>query len=633
MLRSFIVFFLKKYGILTGFVFLLLSQSVYSSDLYKGPENYFLLKAKSLKLHEKRYWHILLHYYKTPLGFKSRIDDPDFFISESGKSDPEAELRETISHLLGSGYDKKNVCRFYARYKWLKSELDPDNKLTKDIQCEDIENIKPETAAVIFPTYYMNNPASMFGHTFLTISSEYTNMRLADSVNYAAEANTNNGINFAIRGIFGFFKGYYAVMPYYKKIQEYSDINQRDIWEYKLNLTPDELKKMVWHIKELNQIYTDYYFFKENCSFNLLYLIEAARPEINLTKRFKMVVIPIDTIKAMKQENLIDSVKFRPSKTTVIKTRLENLSKSEQKTAKDLVYSKNPRQLLNQSGLNKNQSIMLADFALDLIQYLYIEEKIEKKHYKKQFLKLLKLRSLLGKYDEKTEIDIPEKPDKGHDSARISAAFGVSDNDIFQEIRFRPAFTDMTDTDYIHDKGAKIEFLDTRLRYYSEKNNLMVEHLDFIDIMSVSPRDEIFKPVSWKVNTGLIRKKNHNLKNGLIYQLNTGGGFGYKLFDSNYIGYSMFEQRAEFGGNIKNSFNIGAGLSAGVFGMLTDNIKLNVSTRYLRFIGDDKHSLFESDISANYKLSTNNHLTFELGYENIRKTDELEYSAVWNYFF
>jgi hypothetical protein len=479
----------------------------------------------------------------------------------------------------------------------------------------------------------MNNPASMFGHTFLTINSSYKNMRLADSVNYAARANTTNGVDFAIRGVFGFFKGYYAVMPYYKKIQEYSDINQRDIWEYKLNLSKEEVRKMIWHITELNNIYTDYYFFKENCSYNLLYLIEAARPEANLVNKFKTVVIPIDTIKAMKEEKLIDSVDFRPSKTTSIKHRQQLLTKKDQKLAKLLIENQTPEKLLEKQNLNSDKKIKILDLSIELTQFFLVDKKISEQKYKKRLLNLLKLRSSLGKAREKNEIIIPDRPDLGHDSNRITISSGISEDDFFQELRFRPAFTDLSDTDYVQDKGVKIEFLDTKIRYISEDKNLFLEQLDLLDIKSISPRDEIFKPVSWKVKTGLTRKINHNEKDALIYQLETGGGLAWNILSDKYIGYGLIEQRTEAGGNLKHNFDIGLGISSGIIALPFKNLKINIYSRFLRFLADDCHSLFESGISNNFKVSRNNHLTFEFLYENTRKHDNTQALISWNFFF
>jgi hypothetical protein len=629
----FVFSILKKYKTSKGFVFLFLLVPAICHS-FEGSQNYLLEKASSLNLHNDRYWHILLHYHKTITGYKSRIDDPGYFLAENGKTDPQAELIETIKYLFGSQENNSApVCRFYARYRWLKQKLDPDNIVSDDLKCDKIENIKPGQVSVIFPTYYMNNPASMFGHTFLTINTRYKSARLSDSVNYAARADSTNGVDFAIRGIFGFFKGYYAVMPYYKKIQEYSDINQRDIWEYRLNLTENEVRKMIWHITELENIYTDYYFFKENCSYNLLYLIEAARPETNLVKRFKTVVIPVDTIKAMKDEDLIESADFRPSRTSSIRYRQSLLSKNEQKLAKLLIKSKHPGKILEKENLNRQTKINVLDLSIELTRYFLVDKKISKENYKSVLISLLRLRSTLGKSEIEIQPEIPERPDLGHDSNRITLSAGISDDDFFQELRFRPAFTDLSDTDYVQDKGVKIEFLDTKIRYFTKDKRLFLEQLDLLDIKSISPRDEIFRPISWKVETGFIRKLNHRKENALIYQLGTGGGFAWNISSDKYIAYTLFEQRAEAGGNLKNNFDLGLGMSGGLIALPHKNFKVNIFSRFLRFVPDDCHSLFEAGITNNFKVSRNNHLTFEFFYENIRKNDNTEAVVSWNFFF
>ena len=51
------------------------------------------------------------------------------------------------------------------------------------------------------------------------------------------------------------------MLPYYEKIKEYSNLENRDIWEYSLEFTPDEVERMLLHLWELKDIYTDYYFF------------------------------------------------------------------------------------------------------------------------------------------------------------------------------------------------------------------------------------------------------------------------------------------------------------------------------------------------------------------------------------
>ena len=74
-------------------------------------------QAIAEKLHEDEYWLVLLHYKHGILGFESKIDDPDFFISEKGKIDPLAELEATIRLFFqdDTAKVKDALCRFSAR--------------------------------------------------------------------------------------------------------------------------------------------------------------------------------------------------------------------------------------------------------------------------------------------------------------------------------------------------------------------------------------------------------------------------------------------------------------------------------------------------------------------------------------
>ncbi|ETR72302.1 MAG: hypothetical protein OMM_07592 [Candidatus Magnetoglobus multicellularis str. Araruama] len=218
--------------------------------------------VNDIQLYNHRYWFILIHYQTNIFGnVESLIDDPDFFLAADGKINPRSELESTIKLFFNGTLDPSDpkICQFIARYTWLKEQLKTVHPSLPEYECH-ISNVKAKSATLAFPTYFMNNPASMFGHTLLIIETEYPNKLLNHAVNYAAQTDTTNGFLFAFNGIFGLFDGYYSILPYYKKIQEYSDINQRDIWEYQLNLTEPELKRMVLHIRELEKISSHYFF-------------------------------------------------------------------------------------------------------------------------------------------------------------------------------------------------------------------------------------------------------------------------------------------------------------------------------------------------------------------------------------
>ena len=80
------------------------------------------------------------------------------------------------------------------------------------------------------------------------------------------------------------------------KVQAYRDIENRDMWEYRLNLTPAQIDRLLMHAWELGNAYFDYFFFKENCSYHILSLLEYADPTLHLRDHFHFWTIPADTV-------------------------------------------------------------------------------------------------------------------------------------------------------------------------------------------------------------------------------------------------------------------------------------------------------------------------------------------------
>src|ERR1041384_8767944 len=122
---------------LYSFVFLvvLFLAPVLPVDAGNPPENAYLAelinKALQAELADEREWHLLLHYRKDLLGgYTSEQDDPGFFMSSDGKTDPQAELDATLKQFFSNelvGRSKKpDPCAFIARYEWLRNQLNFD---------------------------------------------------------------------------------------------------------------------------------------------------------------------------------------------------------------------------------------------------------------------------------------------------------------------------------------------------------------------------------------------------------------------------------------------------------------------------------------------------------------------------
>ncbi|MBD3830316.1 MAG: DUF4105 domain-containing protein, partial [Arcobacter sp.] len=284
-------FFNRKFKyLILSFLFCTFS---YSSEL-----NTFV---EQTKLYENPYWSKLLHYRNG----ESEIDSDNFFISKNGKYDLKEELFETINS-LGNGTNSV-LCRFPLRVKWLKENI--PNLNIAQYSCEELDKfislVDGKFVTMVFPTAHINSPASMYGHTFIRISSNEETPLISNAVNYAAATTDTNGLIFAYKGLFGEYEGRYSILPYYEKIKEYNNLEQRDIWEYDLDLTQDEIDKLVLHTYELKDSYSDYFFFKENCSYNVLWLLEVARPSLDLVSQFDFKTVPLDSIKILQKYNLI----------------------------------------------------------------------------------------------------------------------------------------------------------------------------------------------------------------------------------------------------------------------------------------------------------------------------------------
>lgn len=175
-------------------------------------------------------------------------------------------------------------------------------------------------------------------------------------------------------------------MPYYDKVEEYGDLNHRDVWEYELNLTREEVDRVIRHTWELQNIYSDYYFFTENCSYNALFLLEAGRPTLRLTDQFKRWVIPVDTVKAIEKAGLFSRTAYRPSSATKIKYLISLLDAERKRTVHEVVSEAiTPDEMLIRYTNRQDQIIML-DLAAEYIQYLYTERSKAADEYATLFL-------------------------------------------------------------------------------------------------------------------------------------------------------------------------------------------------------------------------------------------------------
>ncbi len=350
--------------------------------------------------------------------------------------------------------------------------------------------------------------------------------------------------------------------------------------------------------------------------------------------RFHIAAIPIDTIKAADDAGLLGEANFRPAKTTLIRYLAGQLGNNQIETVLALVNGRiSAEHLLAQQSLSRREKIRILDLTVEVIQYRYVKKDISQPQYRRHLLAALKARSRLGssETDWASKISVPPQPEQGHDSKRASMGVGLEGGDLFYELRFRPALTDLTDMDYIPQQGAQIEFGDLRTRYYPEHRRLLLDQAELIDIVSISPMSAFSKPLSWKANTGWHRKPLENDDNALYYRLNGGIGLSGQYSGSGLC-YLMAEAELNIGGDIENDYAFGGGASAGTIFTAGRFCRIHLYGRVLRFFMGGPHTDYTAGGISNFKICRNHHLSVEARYEEAG-SDRYEISTMWHWFF
>lgn len=597
-------------------------------------------KASQQMLSEQRNWQILLHYKKKlPGGYKSRISDPAFFLSPAGRTDPKAELDATLAGFFqpDAPDGKHPICRFPARLQYLSEQLDIDPSrlpaATCSAQQELVNTIDARSAVLVFPVGHINSPASMFGHTLIRIDGSSKSRLISYAVNYAAETLDSNGFLYAYKGIFGKYKGYYSLMPYYLKVKEYGDLEHRDIWEYRLKLTKDEVDRMLKHTLELEQISSDYYFLDENCSYNLLFLIEAARPTLHLSDRTGLLVLPSNTIEIARESGILEEAVYRPSQGARITRIASVLDEESQQAALELAQGNRATVSVKQTGNGSPEKREVFDLAAELVQLRLARKELAQEEYSKLYLKILAQRSKLGSHtEEQYLIEPPAAPDNGHRTTKIGIGGGARRGDWYGEIHLQPGFHGLLDPDHGYLRGAQIKYLDTAVAYAPETDRLWLKTLHLLDIVSTAPRNRFFKPYSWKVAVGWDTEVMENGEDSLIFRLNSGGGLS-KLSPWGGILYAFGELDLNAGKHIRGSVAVGPGVSVGALEQVRDWWKVQLRGRAFYYcLGDDRLSL-KASLAQNFRLAQNSSLDVDYTAEMVDGHYVPQATVLWNHYF
>lgn len=251
-------------------------------------------------------WEALLHYN----GAESVISGgSSFFLSPNGNTAPDLELESTMDFLEKN---PKAWCVYPARYYLIYGSLPEDFSVCPDFY-EYSRNIGIEKLSVVFASEDETSPISTMGHVFIVLEGK-NSRGLTKRHNFGFVADTEGSASLFWNFLTGSIIGRYTLTPYDDTIYRYISEEHRTLWEYELNLGPDELRMLFLHLYELKTHKISYSFFTNNCATGLNRVIAAVKPEIAYSSATN-IVTPVEYVKHINRQNLTSGIIIRPSET------------------------------------------------------------------------------------------------------------------------------------------------------------------------------------------------------------------------------------------------------------------------------------------------------------------------------
>jgi hypothetical protein len=603
-------------------LFLLLYFDIsYSEDNHEATMNRIIKTATEKNLHKSYIWKSLLQVTND----KVTIKDPSFILSRDNFS-LENELVKTIQSFFDVPNDshKHPICRFPARFYWIKSELGLDDGIFPAVRCPEFEeylNRAPaEKIYVVFVSENVSQPSSMMGHVFLKLSGhDHKSNYVEHAVSFYTIIDSANIPLLIIKSTITGMNGFFSLLPYREQIKRYLEVEDRNVWEYELDLSEKNKKLIYYHIWELRDLKMNYLFTGYNCA-TVIYNILSLSSENFLKDKHRLWITPKDVVKTANRNNLIIGTKIIPSDKWNIRMLSEALDNDSVDRTYDLFKNKNFEHVELSDDITKR--LYQGELIRSYSNYLYTQAKIDKKE----------LNTINNEINRATEKDMPsnstyyidlsqyKSPLKTFDDSQLGLGYRRGNGRNYMKLYFLPASNSLTDDnrEYFNENFLKLGEISVLL---TEKS-IKLESFQLYAMKSLIPWNKFVKGISGEFRLGLEEHYDKELKNHLA--MNASGGIGLtKKISADINTYLLMNAGLGYG---KSHFYLSAYPEVGATIYEILNMKTNLSYKYIynQLGSNDFYHNFDITQSVfwhkKFKLSA----TFEHRFNNCCSDDAYE---------
>ena len=504
------------------------------------------IKLKSLAKHSQ--WQHLL-FYKNG---KAEVISPDFYLTNpkprsKRNFDPYAELIATIEQINNEGV----ACKYPARYLWLNHHLPELNVDLKN--CSKLPDANQEISLILVSSY-LKNPASSFGHVLVKTNTSIDNINntnsdvrelssedlLNNSYNFGARIPENeNGAMYALKGLFGFYDAGFSETEFFKQDAVYSKNEQRDMWEYVLNLDAFETQLLNYHLYEAKSARFDYYFIKQNCGYRSGEILELIS-DIKTTERVGPWYAPDYVFDQLLEhdngaDSLVSSVRYLPSEQTQLREKFVQLSRPIQAIINSVIRTEDTAPL---ATLNADDRAVALDFLILHRTYKITQDNTLKQRAFKS--ELLSQRFALPASNGLAQLPVPNKPSPALSNKTTQTTVVLSDEraEVGLSLFVKDPLNAHTDIDK-HFEAVKVS-----LGYNFDEYQWTLTDFVFLDMQQI---EDLRQPLSgepklsWQLKTGARTDMFTGNRHSPYAQAGVGAG---AKFGKHILGYGMVNATA-----------------------------------------------------------------------------------------
>lgn len=467
---------------------------------------------KSLSPSAQAVWAALLHFHDNEF----QVTDQNFFLG----NEPYSLQSEFDAAHKSLAYPNKNLqCRFPARHAWL-AQLSGVNDTGLD-QCHDLREylvkVPAESVSLIFSSENVSKPSSMMGHILLKIDGTDEGIQKSHAISFYTDLNSINVPKIIYDSLIVGKDGVFALSPYSEKRSYYLDWEGRNIWEYKLSLSPEAIERLLLHIWELKQTKISYFFDDYNCATltnNLLGVADVAL--LNQSQRW---LTPLDVVKHVNQSGMVATTTIETAPKWRVRMLSSALSRIQVSSVVDFLKSGEFEPALREQ--TPEDQFLMIKLADEYSRITYEKEPVAYKIGREQQQRLDDLSSTF-------KIDLSEykSPLQTPGDSQFSLGVQHLSDTLYARLSFLPAGHDIDDDNrqYFTENALKLGFVSV----LANTESLKLEALTLYEVTSLTPSDPWLGGMSGHFHLGFRQAYNDDLQRNLNFDASGGVGKSFE---------------------------------------------------------------------------------------------------------